>query len=171
VSRSAATPLRVVIEGTEMPGRRFQPDTGGAPYTNVHVGLCDRKGAGPPVVEPHKPWGVRDLVAGDADSARWQLDVEVRETPAGLDFTGPFVRGPRSDRHLFLAWGEVEGGVFRLFRGAKLRIGRVEEGIVRAALRPGRHLAVHLRLSDGPGDPRCATVETDLTWSDARSKA
>ena len=47
----------------------------------------------------------------------------MRRDTDGLDFSGPFVRGDRTDRHLGLAWGDVPGdGTLRLFRGAKLRL-------------------------------------------------
>ena len=114
--------MNVVIEGTHLPGRTCHPNAEGYGYTNVHVGLCVR-GKTPHIDVPGRPWGVVGVVAGDAPSARWEFDVEVR----GTDFGGPYVRGARGDRHIFLAWGEMAPhGPFELFRGSKLRLDAID---------------------------------------------
>jgi Family of unknown function (DUF5990) len=160
--------MKVVVEGTDLPGTRCKPPASGDGYANVHVGLCTRsaKSAGPAIV-PSRPWHVVDLVPGDAPGARWEFDIVVREDENGQDFGGPFVRGNRGDRHIGLAWGELPGdGTFRLFRGAKLRLEAIDPTIVRAANQPGARLVARLGLTDAKGNPRCASVRPPtIAWS------
>lgn len=146
--------MRVVIEGFELPGRRFcSPD--GSPLMNVHVGVQIR--AYP-----------SELVSGDASEARWELDVMVTEQPDGsFDFRGPAVHGRRGDRFLYLTWGNVtdEGG-FEMFRRAKLMLDRIDPELVATAERKGLPLIGTIRLTDRHGGPRCARVDPpDLTWT------
>jgi len=72
----------------------------------------------------------------------------VRRDEDGLDFSGPYVRGARADRHLFLAWGEVPGdGTLRLIRGSKLGLLGVDPHLIEEAMRPGFRLAARIRLT------------------------
>lgn len=146
--------MRVVIEGFDLPGRRFcDPD--GNPLDDVRVGVQVRR-------EPH------DLVAGDAARARWEIDVGLVTGPDGSwDFRGPAVHGKRGDRFLYLTWGNVDAlGHFRMFRRAKLMLDRIDPGLVGEAERHGRPLVGAVRLTDAHGAPRCARVDPpDLEWS------
>jgi hypothetical protein len=146
--------MRVVIEGFDLPGRRFcDPD--GSPLTNVHVGV--QIGADP-----------SGLVSGDASEARWELDVMVEKRADGtFDFRGPAVHGRRGDRVLYLTWGNVdEGGGFHMFRRAKLMLDRIDPKLVATAERQTLPLIGTIRLTDHRGGPRCARVDPpDLTWA------
>lgn len=77
----------------------------------------------------------------------------------GLDFSGPNVRGDRTDRHLFLARGDVHGeGTLRLIRGSKLMLAGVDPRVVEEAMRPGRQRRRLSRVSvpfktPGGGEP------------------
>jgi hypothetical protein len=146
--------VRVVIDGFDLPGRRFcDPD--GNPLDDVHVGVQVRR-------EP------QDLVAGDEARARWELDVSVLTGPDGsLDFRGPAVHGKRGDRFLYLTWGNVDGGGhFQMFRRAKLMLNRIDPGLVGEAERQRRPLVGAVRLTDPHGAPRCARVDPpDLEWT------
>jgi hypothetical protein len=105
-------------------------------------------------------------VPGDAPSARWEIPVTVRRGTDGLDFTGPYVRGGRTDRNIGLAWGDVTGdGTLRLFRGAKLRLADVDPALIEEALRPGRRLIARVRLTDATGNPIFARLRPpDIEW-------
>ena len=159
--------LTVVIEGFDLPGLSCRPEPGGQVHQNIHVALTgpgqDRTG----LVVPGGRWLAIEPVPGDSPSARWEVPVTVRGGADGFDFTGPFVRGDRADRHLGLAWGDVPGdGTLRLFRGAKLRLVDVDPGLIGEALRPGRRLVARIRLTDARGNPVCARVHPPaLTWS------
>jgi hypothetical protein len=145
----------VVIEGSDLPGRRCGPSPEGRWYENIHVGL----GRPPKLV---------GLVPGDAPSARWELEITMRRRPGGeLDFRGPFVHGKRGERSLYLSWGEVaDDGAFELFRAAKLRFSDLDPDLVRQAMEPGRRLVGRLGLTDSKGHPRCARVRPpDIEWS------
>jgi hypothetical protein len=146
--------VRVVIEGHDLPGRAFcRPD--GSPLENVHVGVQIRR-------DPC------ELVAGDAPSARWELDVGVVTAADGsVDFRGPSVRGKRGDRFLYLTWGAVDADDgFDMFRRAKPMLGRVDPSLVAAAEQDRRPLVARVRLTDARGGPRCARVDPpDLEWS------
>ncbi len=144
----------VEIRGHDLPGRSCGPGPGGCWYENIHVGLA----RGTDTVE---------LVPGDAPSARWEVEVTLREGSDGVtDFRGPFVRGKRDDRHLGLRWGTVgDEETFEVFRGAKLRIDRVDPGLIAKAAAGGR-LVASVDLTDEHGWPRCATVHPpSLLWS------
>jgi hypothetical protein len=111
-------------------------------------------------------WLAVEPVPGDSKSARWEVPVTVRRGDAGLDFSGPFVRGDRTDRHLALAWGDVPGdGTLRLFRLAKLRFADVAPGLVEEAMCPGNRLVARVRLTDARGNPG-----GDVAWSAERAR-
>ena len=160
--RPELTPLTVVIEAHGLPGRSFCAGPDAPHFQNVHLALRgtskDRSGL---IVAGH-PWRAIEPVPGDATSARWEVEVTIRRGADGLDFGGPFVRGDRTDRHLALAWGDVSAdGTFRLFRGAKFRLGDLDPGVVEQALRPGARLAVGIRFTDAHGHP---IRPAEVTW-------
>ncbi len=87
---------------------------------------------------PGNPWLATEPVPGDSPSARWEVPVTMRRGEDGFDFSGPFVRGDRTDRHLGLAWGDLPGdGTLRMFRGAKLRFAEVAPQRSRTPCAPG----------------------------------
>lgn len=146
--------VRVVIEGYDLPGRTFGGPAGEA-YADVRVGVQIRANA-------------EQLVPGDAEAARWEIDIAVAAGPDGsLDFKGPAVHGKRGDRFLYLTWGSVDAhGHFRRFRRAKLMLNRVDPDIVRAAGDGAHQLVARVRLSDDDGGPRCARVDPpDISWN------
>jgi hypothetical protein len=150
--------LTVVIEGSELPGRSWPPGAVGE-YHNVHIALCTKSKERPALVVPGKPWLAAEPVPGDSPSARWEVPVTVRRDADGFDFSGPSIRGDRSDRNLFLAWGDVrDDGTMRLIRGSKLRLGDVDPRLIKEALRPGHRLAARIRLTGNREEPA-------LTWS------
>jgi hypothetical protein len=158
MARRPARPIgsiSVEIEGVDLPGGRCGPDPDGDWYDNVHVGLA----RGRETVEQ---------VPGDAPSARWIFDVAIKTDDAGaLDFGGPYVLGPRDQRHLGLRWFRQDvDGSWVMFRGAKLRLYEMDPALFEAALRPGRRLVGRVGLTDEMGWPRCATVRPPhITWS------
>ncbi len=160
-------PLTVVIEGSDLPGLTCQPEPGGPVHRNVHVALYTRSTERPTLVVPGNPLRATGPVPGDSPSARWEVPVTVRRGEDGLDFSGPFVRGVRTDRHLGLAWGGLPGdGTLRMFRGAKLRFAEVEPGLIEEAMRPGHRLVARVRLTDAQGNPVCARIRPPaITWT------
>lgn len=143
--------MRIVIEAVDLPGRSFcDPD--GAPLGNVHVGVQIRR-------EP------ADLVPGDADAARWDLDVSVTDA-SPPDFRGPAVHGRPGDRFLYLTWGDVDAaGGFAMFRRAKLMLAQIDEALVAVAGREERPLVGVLTLTDAVGGPRCGRVDPPaISW-------
>jgi hypothetical protein len=159
--------LTVLIDGYDLPGLTCRPEPDGTGHRSVHVALSGKSKDRPALVVPDRPGLAIEPVPGDAESARWELPITVRRDADGFDFTGPFVSGPRDDRHLGLAWGDVPGdGTLRLFRGAKLRLVDVDPAIIEEAMRPGHRLVARIRLTDPRGNPVCARVHPPaLTWS------
>jgi hypothetical protein len=164
--------MKVVIEGTELPGLTCQPEPDGTVHRNIHVALATTaKGIaeGQPWLNvPLKPGLAAEPFPGDAKQTRWELTVTVRgSADDGYDFTGPSVGGDRTDRHLGLVWGDVPGdGTLQLFRGAKLRLVDVPTDLITDAMRPGRRLVARVRLTDERGNPVCARLRpSHLTWS------
>ena len=161
-------PMTVLIDGFDLPGLTCNPAPDGTVQQNVHVALGGPAGDRPALEIPGRGGGMAvEPVPGDAPSARWEVPVTVRRDDDGLDFSGPFVRGARDDRHLGLAWGDAPGdGTLRIFRGAKLRLVDVDPGVIEAAMRPGQRLVARIRLTDARGNPICARVHPPyLTWS------
>jgi len=150
--------MEIVIRGHNLPGRTFR--TAGVPIHNVHVGI--QVGAAP-----------EGLVAADAASAEWHVDVRVAAGDDGaFDFKGPAVHGRRGERFLYLTWGDVDvsakGDGFAMFRRAKLMLGAIDPGLIRDALERQVALVGTIDLTDGFGGPRCARVDAPaLTWSSA----
>jgi hypothetical protein len=159
--------LTVVIEGFDLPGLTCAPEPGGQVHQNIHVALTGPGNARPALAVPGSRWLAIEPTPGDAPSAYWEVPVTVRRGTDGFDFSGPFVRGDRTDRHLGLAWGDVPGdGTLRLFRGAKLRLVDIDPAIIGQAIRPGHRLVARIRLTDAKGNPVCARVHPPaLTWS------
>ena len=146
--------MRVVVVGTDLPGRHFH-DGDGAPIDQVHVG----------VQVGREPVG---LVRGDGPEARWSLDVRVvTADDGGLDFRGPAVHGRRGERFLYLTWGDVQpDGTFAMFRRANLVLDRVDPALVRRAAAGEVALTATVRLTDECGGPRCARVDPPaVRWS------
>ncbi len=141
--------------GTELPGRRCaDPRPDGLVYENVHVGVQRRR-------------EVVDIVPGDAPTATWDLTLEPSVRDGARDFRGPFARGRRGDRFLYLSWGSVDAdGHFEMFRRAKLMLDAVTPELVQAADRPGHRLVATLGLTAADGMPRCAAVRPPVIgWS------
>ncbi len=144
--------MRVRIIGRNLPGRTFVSD--GVSMTNVHVAVQVR-------ADPFQ------LVAGDADRARWDIDVTVKSHEGAVDFAGPAVHGKRGERFLYLTWGHVgPGRSFHMFRRAKLMLDRIEPSLVKAADDGKGVLTATVDLSDDRGGPRCARVDPPaIVWS------
>lgn len=167
--------LQVVIAGTELPGLSCNPEPDGTVHRNIHVALAASASGiaeGMPTLSvPGRPGVAVEPFPGDAGETRWEVPVTVRGGPGdGYDFTGPFVRGDRADRHLGLIWGDVPGdGTLRLFRGAKLRLVDVPPAVITEAMRPGYRLVARVRLTDARGNPVCARLASShLAWSAER---
>jgi len=143
--------MRIVIEGHDLPGVEFVAD--GVPRYNVHVAVQVGKD---PI----------DLVRGDADSARWEIDVRPVVSDGAVDLRGPAVHGKKGERFLYLTWGDVgPGGSFAMFRRAKLMIEDIEPDMFAAASRDDRVLVASLSLTDDRGGPRCARVKPPMiSW-------
>ena len=147
--------MLIEIRGTDLPGRCCGPSPQGEMYENIHVGI----GRGD---------SLTGLISGDAPSGRWQIEVKTRvHEKGGTDFGGPFVKGKRGERFLYLSWGTVDDdGAFTLFRAAKLWLTEFDSSPIEEAIRPGRRLVGSLRLTDRKGHPLCARVRPPtIVWS------
>jgi hypothetical protein len=137
--------MRIVIEGHDLPGAEFVSD--GALLRNVHVAVQVGK-------EPVGP------VRGDADAARWDVDVRGVVDEDGPDLRGPAVHGKKGERFLYLTWGNVGADrSFAMFRRAKLMIDDIGFEVLAAAIRDDGVLVASLSLTDACGGPRCARVK------------
>ena len=144
--------MRIEIVGHDLPGRRFVSD--GRLLEHVHVAV--QVGRDPV-----------EHVAGDAEEARWTLDVRTVVTDGGaLDERGPAVHGKRGDRFLYLTWGDVPApGAFHMFRRAKLMFADVDADLLRRGA-DDEGLRAELGLTDERGGPRCARVRPPtIRWS------
>jgi hypothetical protein len=147
--------MRIIIEGHDLPGRTFVCEHG--PLRNVHVAVQIGK----------DPVG---LVRGDADQARWEVDVRTVVADGGVDLRGPAVHGKKGDRFLYLTWGDVRAdGTFAMFRRAKLMVADIDPEMLAAAARDEGVLVASLSLTDERGGPRCARVKPPaIVWQVGR---
>jgi hypothetical protein len=148
----AKHPLRIRIEGANLPGRSF------CEHANVHVGVQCRSD---PV----------DLTPGDAPEAVFDFEVDILPADdGGWDFRGPYVHGKRGERFLYLTWGDVSPtGDYAMFRRAKLHLSCLDDSLIAAAAGPGHRLVARLGLTDGRGGPRCASVRPPaIEWTAER---
>ena len=145
--------VTVEIRGFDLPGSSCDPAPGER-FENIHVGLASRS-------------ETVELVPGDAPTARWTFEIEVRPEDGGTSTSaGRSSWAARaSGTWLALRWGTVDREEFSLFRAAKLRLFELETALVREAIDTGR-LVAEIDLTDEEGNPRCATVRPpDVTWS------
>ncbi len=143
--------MRIVIEGHDLPGVNFVSD--GEPLHNVHVAVQVGK----------EPVG---LVRGDADDARWDVEVRTVVEDGSVDLRGPAVHGKKGERFLYLTWGNVRAdGSFVMFRRAKLMVGDIPARMLADAVRDEGVLVASLSLTDECGAPRCARVKPPvISW-------
>ena len=136
--------MRIVIEGHDLPGAQFTSE--GQPLHNVHVAV--QIGTGP-----------EGLVRGDANAARWEVDVRP-VIDDGIDLRGPSVHGKKGNRFLYLTWGDVgEDGSFAMFRRAKLMVEDIPPALLEHAAQTDGTLVASVALTDERGCPRCARVK------------
>ena len=143
-----------------MPGRSCGP---GPDYPDghhdVHVAVQGRQGQQDLV----------GLVAGDAQSARWELECQIVSPPPGADLRGREIQGGPGRRFIYLSWGVVdEAGTFAMFRRAKLWLDAVPDEVMKAAI-ASDSLVGRVGLSDDKGRPLCASVRPPrIDWSAKR---
>jgi Family of unknown function (DUF5990) len=143
--------VRIRIEGSQLPGRDCAPAHNFPGYTNIHVGVQAKR-------RPHE-W--LDLQPGDATEAVWTVDCRVD----GTDVRGPYIHGRPGSRFIYLSWGSLDGDVFTTFRRAKLMLADVPAAVLDAAAVSGL-LVGRLSLSDGKGQPLCASVRPpQIGWT------
>lgn len=143
--------LRVRVVGTDLPGISFP---GAGPIDGpVHVGIQRGK-------------DVIDDVPATGTRVTFDAEFEIGKQPDGsVNFLGPYSQGDRHDRFFYLAWGIKIGPHFHMFRRLKIRLGHLSQAKVNAAIKSGKPLTVHLKLTDKKGGPLCATPPpTHLRW-------
>jgi hypothetical protein len=149
--------MLIRIEGSDLPGRTCGagPDFPDG-HHNIHVAVQGR----------HGQQDLFGLVAGDAESAAWDLVCEMVSPPPAADFKGAQIVGPPGKRFIFLSWGVVgKAGGFRMFRRAKLCLDAVAPTVMAAASDKGI-LVGRLGLTDDKGRPLCAAVRPPrIAWS------
>ena len=143
--------MRVIIHGHDLPGVEFVSD--GVPLHNVHVA----------VQVGDDPMGP---VRGDAESARWEIDLRAVVADGVVDLRGPAVHGKKGNRFFYLTWGDVgSDGSFTMFRRAKLMLADIEPELLAAAACDDGVLVASLPLTDERGCPRCARVKPPvISW-------
>lgn len=132
--------MKLVIEGHHLPGSTC------GPYADVHVGVqIGRDPAG--------------LVAADAPTGRWELDLRVVDVDGEPDFRGAAVHGRPGERYAYLTWGEGSGEDFAMFRRAKLMLADLPDPWATVA-------TARVHLTDERGWPRCARLGPPaLEWA------
>jgi hypothetical protein len=97
-------------------------------------------------------------VAGDVESAAWELECTIVVGPSGTDLKGLQIQGSPNRRFIYLTWGVVDdSGIFTMFRRAKLWLDAVDPTVMTNAIDRGV-LVGRLGLKDAEGWPLCASV-------------
>jgi hypothetical protein len=148
--------VRIVLEAHDLPGRSCGPGPEHPDgHHNIHVGLQRR----------NRPDDLDGVTPGDAASARWVLECEAKQTPDGVDLTGPFIQGRRGNRFIYLSWGTVDDDGFHMSRRAKLVLNGVPAEVLAEAVETGG-LQARVGLSDHKGNPACADVRrSGIEWT------
>jgi hypothetical protein len=147
--------VQLRIEGSDLPGRSCGAGPNFPGYENIHVGVQRR----------NKPGELLGMIPGDAPSAVWSLDCEIAPTPDGVDFKGPYIQGRPHERFVYLSWGAVDDGAFKMFRRAKIWLDGCDPDVLEAAQESGT-LVARLGLTDAKGHPLCASVRPPrVEWS------
>lgn len=135
--------MRVRIVGTDLPGKW------------CHDALA---------VAVQRKKEFEGVTPADADRATFEFDVRVVGDGTPDDVRGDHVFGRKGDRFFYLAWiTPAAGGGWDIVRRAKLRPAAVP-GDVWAAAVDGAVLEGALGLTDGRGEPLCASVDRRCTW-------
>jgi hypothetical protein len=144
--------VRIRIVGTDLPGRDCPPGHNFPGYSNVHVGMQSKR----------RPPELLDLQSADANEVTWTIDCQVD----GSDVRGPYIQGRPGGRFIYLNWGSVDdGGNMEMFRRAKLMLADVPAAVLVAAAASGL-LVGRLGLTDGKGQPLCASVRPPaIRWT------
>jgi len=140
--------MQIRIEARDLPGLRCHPGPD-APdgHTGLRVGV-QRRG---------DPQQILDPVPGNASSASWTLEATVRDTPHGIDLTGPYIQGRPGGRFIYLSWLSDQGpGPLGMFRRGKISLETIPTQVLDHAKHGGR-IGVRVRLTDDRGNPACAT--------------
>jgi hypothetical protein len=141
--------MRIRIEGSDLPSRKCGPGPDFPDgHHNVHVAVQGRKGQ----------QDLYGLVAGDVESAAWELECTIVVGPSGTDLKGLQIQGSPNRRFIYLTWGVVDdSGIFTMFRRAKLWLDAVDPTVMTNAIDRGV-LVGRLGLKDAEGWPLCASV-------------
>lgn len=142
----SAVPVRIV--GRRLPGSSWSGRHG------IHVGV--ERGS-----------EVVGLVTGDAADAVFDIELEIVPGSDGEpDFRGPYVRGRRGERFVYLTWGEVDdAGTFTTFRRLKLHLSPLVEQASPQELYAAKKVQAILELTDTRGRPLAASVRPPwVTW-------
>ena len=133
--------LRIVLTG--LPGLSW------ADYDAVHVGIQRGK-------------DVVGITPGDAGTATWDIDVEVKDDG---DVRGPHVQGKRGERFVYITWGtSPDPERWGMFRRAKVMLAPAVELLQEAAAQ-GAAVEASLEATDAKGGPVCAAVRPPrATW-------
>lgn len=144
--------MQIRIVGSDLPGRDCPSGHNFPGYSNIHVGMQTKK----------RPPELLNLQPGDAGEVTWTIDCEVN----GSDVRGPYIQGRPGDRFIYLNWGSVDGDDHMgMFRRAKLMLDGVPDDVLAEAAKSGM-LVGRLGLTDGKGQPLCASVRPPLIeWS------
>jgi len=133
--------LRIVLTG--LPGLSW------ADYDAVHVGL-------------QRGTEVVGVTPGDAKTATWDIEVEVKDDG---DVRGPHVQGKRGERFVYITWGtSPDPERWGMFRRAKIMLAPAAELLQEAAAK-GASVEASLEGMDAKGGPVCAAVRPPrVTW-------
>lgn len=135
----STVPVRII--GRRLPGLHWSGRKG------IHLGV--QRGS-----------EVVGLVRGDEGEATFDIEVELLVDAEGVaDFRGPYVHGRRSERFIYLSWGEVDAeGTFTMFQRVKLPLSPLIEQHGVDAVRSSRRVHAFLELTDPKGRPVAASV-------------
>lgn len=140
--------VTLLIHCRDLPGTRYGEKTA------VRIGIQEGK-------------EVINDVPADVDSVTFTALLRVRRKREGVvDFGGPYVQGPATQRFIYLCWGErlPEGGWEGVGR-SKLLLHPLTWSMVERALQTETPVEVQVSLTNKKGLPLFASLPTDaVDW-------
>ena len=104
--------------------------------------------------------------ASQGEDLSFELTVRCDLSEAAPNFLGEFVRGPKDDRFVHLAWGRQAGQADSCWdRRAKVRLGGIDADVARRATQAGAPLTLEMAGVGKDGGPVCASFKPLKDWS------
>lgn len=131
--------------------------------------LPERCGGEPVFLGIQQGREVENIVPATVGETTFNPEFRLADVDGAPNFLGPYAQGPRDERFFYLAWGKGGSGpTFRMFRRLKVHLSHLTWKHITTAERRGEPLRVTIDMTDGRGEPFCASARPDhpaVAWT------